>query len=100
MNYVYMVQFDWSMTDADGIEIELFADYDKAFARYKEMIANELDPNLSWVGDQAFNENGEINEDYELDEGDYGADHIYWHVVDNYDYYRHSFIDLIKKEVK
>lgn len=99
MKYVYMVQFDWSTTDADGIETELFADYDKAYARYKEMIANELDPDLSWVGDQAFDENGELNEDYEFNEGDYGDDHLYWHVVDKNDYYRHSFIDLIKKEV-
>lgn len=99
MKYVYMVQFDWSTTDADGIETELVADYDKAYARYQEMIANELNPEMSWVGDEAFDENGEVNEDYELDEGDYGADHLYWHVVDKNDYYRHSFIDFIKKEV-
>lgn len=94
MKYVYMVQFDWSTTDADGIETELFENYNDAYARYKEIITNELNPDLSWVGSEVFDENGNVNDGYDLDEGNH-----YWHVVDKNDYYRHSFIDLIKKEI-
>lgn len=94
MKYVYMLQFDWSTNDADGIETELFRNYDDAYTHYKKTIANELNPEMSWVGSEVFDENGNVNDGYELDKGK-----NYWHVVDKNDYYRHSFIDLIKKEI-
>ncbi len=101
MEDVYMVQFDWSTTDSDGIETELYEYYNDAYNHFQELIANELNPDLSWVGDEVFDETGEVNENYELDiDGDCTLKQdLSWHVVDKNDYYRHSFIDLIKKEV-
>ncbi|MFR1553097.1 MAG: hypothetical protein ACLSTV_00240 [Coriobacteriales bacterium] len=101
MEHIYLVQFDWSTTDADGIETELYEHYNDAFNRFQELIANELNPELSWVGEQVFSETGKVNENYELyTDGDFTLKQdLSWHVVDKNDYYRHSFIDLIKKEV-
>lgn len=48
-----------------------------------------------------FDENGEVNDDYELDcnTDEENAHELYWHVVDKNDYNRHSFIDLLKREI-
>lgn len=101
MEYIYMIQFDWSTTDADGIDTELYEYYNDAYNRFQELIANELKPELSWVGEEVFDETGEVNENYELyTDGDFALKQdLSWHVVDRNDYSRHSFIDLIKKEV-
>lgn len=102
MKYVYMVQLDWSTTDTDGIESELFIKYGDAYARFKERISDELNPEKSWVGEEAFGKNGKANDGYVFDEyGDAARKtDLSWHISDKYDYYRHSFIDLKKLEVK
>ena len=35
MQHIYLVQFDWSTTDADGIETELYEYYNDAFNRFQ-----------------------------------------------------------------
>ena len=64
---VYGVIFDWSTSDDSLVEIELFDTYQKAFARFNEIIANEKKPEISWVAD-AFDENGNVSDGYEFDE--------------------------------
>ena len=96
-----MVQLDWSTSDTDGLETELFENYHNAYARFKKMIRDELNPEKSWIGEEAFGENGKVNDGYEFDEyGDAARKtDLSWHIADKDDYYRHSFIDLIKKEL-
>lgn len=101
MRFVYMIQFDWSTEDYGEIETELFGSYKKALARFRELVQNEKNPTLSWVGEQALDEYDNVNDGYELDfcyaEG---TNNQSWHIVDNSNYYRHSFIDLIIKEIQ
>ena len=101
MQYVYMVQFDWSTTDAESVETFLYADYDDAYNKFKNLITDECDADVSWVGSEVFDEDGEVNEDYEVDcdDNNSGDSDVYWHIVDKNDYNRHSFIDLTKKEI-
>ena len=42
MDHVFMVMLDWSTTDADGFQIELFKNYDDAYDRFKEIISEQL----------------------------------------------------------
>lgn len=35
---IFMVRLDWSTTDANGIDTELYEDYGEAYDRYKEII--------------------------------------------------------------
>ncbi len=42
MKEIFMVQLDWSTTDADGIDTELYEDYGEAYDRYKEIITEQL----------------------------------------------------------
>ncbi len=98
---VYLVLFDWSTTDSDGIETYLYHHYEDARKKFNNIITDECNSDLSWVGSEVFDENGEVNDDYELDcnTDEENAHELYWHVVDKNDYNRHSFIDLLKREI-
>lgn len=101
MKHVYITIFDWSTEDSNGVEVEIFDTYEKAYSKFCEIIENEKNPELSWVGEQAFDENGVINKHYNLDEFT-DATHktdLWWNVVDDNNYYRHSFVDLQRKEI-
>ena len=99
--YVYMVEFDWSVEDGCDIETELFSTYEKALARYDEIIANEKTEDMSWVAD-AIKPNGTILKGYTLEEtGDRNKkEDLSWHfTMDDY-YFFHSIVSLKKKEIK
>lgn len=101
MKYVYMVQIDWSTTDCDGLETTLFRNYNDAYDFYKNRIIDECDADISWIGSEVFDEDGEVNDGYDVDcdDNNSGESDVYWHVVDKADYNRHTFIDLMKKEI-
>lgn len=97
--HVYMVLFDWSTTDDCGLEIKLFNTYEKALQKFNEYVENECDPEMSWVGEEVFNEDGDVNNDYELHccvQAE-GEQNLYWKVADKNDYNRHSFLYLTKE---
>ena len=100
-NTVYLILFDWSTTDCDGIETYLYHNYEDARHKFDELIENESDAEMSWVGSEVFDENGEVNDGYELDcnTDDETAHELFWRVVDKNDYNRRSFIDLFKREI-
>ena len=92
MNKVFIIQFDWSTTDAEGIDLYVYGSYDKAYDKFKELICNERNPEISWVGDLEFDDDGyPIDEYYELDFEDNNSceSEVYWHIVDKNDYNRH-----------
>lgn len=98
---IYMILFDWSTTDSDGIETFLFHRFEDAVNKFNKLIEDERNPDVSWVGSEAFDEHGNVNDGYELDRNtnDKRAENLYWRVVDKNDYNRRSFIDLYKKEI-
>lgn len=98
---IYMILFDWSTTDSDGIETFLFHRFEDAVDKFNKLIEDECNPDISWVGAEVFDENGNVNDGYELDRNtnDKRAENLYWRVVDKNDYNRRSFIDLYKKEI-
>ena len=99
MKYVYMVQLDWSTADADGIETELYEDYDTAYDRYKEIISEQL--KNFWDGKVVFDTDGDPGDEYEFSEDDNNSDEseVYWHLSLKDDYYVHTFVDLLRKEL-
>lgn len=101
MKYVYMVQFDWSTVDSDDIETDLFSNYDDAHRLFKEIVTDELNPQISKLGN-IFDNSGNVDDRfYDFDQsGDPSKEtNLLWHVVDKENYYCHSFVDLIKKEL-
>ena len=65
---VFMIRLDWSTTDADGIDTELYEDYDEAYDRYKEIITEQL--KNFWQGEVTFDTDGDPGEEYEFSKED------------------------------
>ena len=59
---VYLVKLDWSTEDSNDIELFVYGTYDKAYEKFKELIANEMNPDNSWVGELEW-ENGVPKDD-------------------------------------
>lgn len=100
---IYMVLFDWSTTDDEAVEVELFDTYKKAYTRFNEIISNEMVFDISWAA-EAFDDNGEILDGYEFEEH-IESDGIqeydcWWNLTNKNDWYVHDFIDLKVMEVK
>ena len=75
----------------------------RAFKRFNQIIQNEKNPEMSWVAD-AFDENGEVLDGYELDEHiesngtqEYAC---WWNITDKNDWYQHDFLEIRIMEVK
>ncbi len=100
---VYIVQFDWSTTDAESVDLYVFGSYDKAYDKFKELICNERNPEMSWVGDIEFDDEGypvdEERYEIEFEDNNSGESEVYWHITDRNDWNMHSFIDLLVKEI-
>ncbi len=100
-NTMFLVMFDWSTDDDCGIETFLYNDYDAAHRKFKGLVKDELDPEMSWVGSQAVNRYGKAKKGYILDHTDSGIKNTnaYFRVMQDGNYTFHSCIDLIKKEI-
>ena len=98
---IYIVKFDWSTTDNEDVELHVFDNYEEAYARFKAIIQGEYDPSLSWIGELEFDNEGYPIGHYSLDYDDNNCEEseVYWHFKDEWDYNRHSFVDLIIEEV-
>ena len=98
---IYIVKFDWSTTDEGDVELHIYEKYEDAYSKFKEIITNELNPSVSWIGELDFDEEGNPLGHYSLDYDDNNSEdsEVYWHFVDDWDYNRHSFVDLIIEEI-
>ena len=98
---IYIVQFDWSTTDAGSVDLFVYGDYDDAYDKFKELILGER-TEMSWVGDIEFDDEGypvDDNYEFEVEDNNSGESEVYWHITDKNDWYIHSFIDLRVMEV-
>lgn len=102
MKKVYIVQFDWSTSDAEDVELFIYKHYDDAYDKFKELICAERNPDNSWVGNIEFDDDGYPIDDhyeFEFEDNNSGESEVYWRIVDKDNYYQHSFIDLLVMEV-
>lgn len=97
---IYTVVFDWATQDDSNVEVFIYSDYADALKKYYSVIADETNPELSWVGNEAIGYNGEINDGFELHEqrSVTGKTERYWRVFDN-NSIRHSCVSLSIKEI-
>ena len=95
-NSVYLVMLIWSTDDDNGIDYNLYQNFETAKNIYERLIEDENDAEISWIGSEVFDENGEVNEGYNLDcseETDEQHD-LYWNVEDKNNSERYSLISL------
>ena len=99
--YAYMVMLIWSTEDDDGTDYYLYYDYDSAKDRYDSLIADEKCPEISWIGDEAFDENGDVNENFEFNfKQAPEPEDLYWTVSDRNNSKRFTSITLTKIRIK
>ena len=99
-NEIYIVLFDWASDTWEDVETYLFHDFKAARKKFDELIRDELNAELSWVGSEAFDENKQINEDFTFKNNidSQNTQSLFWFVSDNYS--RHSHIKLYKQEIE
>lgn len=101
MKKIYLVLFQYSTDDNDGVDTQAFDTYEKAVKRFYEIIENEKTPEMSWASN-AF-ENEKLSNGYELDYSDFadGQEHeLWWYLTCKLDWYLHDFIELRILEVE
>ncbi len=101
-NTVYVVMLEWITSDDNGIDYYIYRDYTKAENKFNELINDECNADISWVGSRVFNEDGELDDGFTL-ECNTNIEHsgnsdLFWKVSDKYDC-RYSSITLTKKEI-
>ena len=102
MKKVYIVQFDWSSSDAGSVDLFVYGKYDDAYDKFNELICAERNPDNSWVGNIEFDDEGyplDEHYEFEFEDNNSGESEVYWHITDKNDWYTHSFIDLRVMEV-
>ena len=100
---VYAVIFDWSTEDSNDVEITVCGTYEKAYEKFKEMIADEKNPQNSWVGEIEWDNDVPKDDKIEFDFLDRRSDsdetECYWMITDTWNYGVHTFISIEIKEV-
>lgn len=100
---VYLVKLDWSTEDSNDVEITVCGTYEKAYEKFKELIAEEMNPQNSWVGELEWDNDVPKDDNIEFDflarRSDSDETECYWMITDTWNYGVHTFISIEIKEV-
>ena len=97
--FVYVVLFDYSTNDCSGIDLYIFDTYQKALNKFNEIIEQEKQPEMSWVGEKFKNNTLDYELDTNIEDAKDGVE-LWWNVTDRNDWYFHDFLDLRIKEIE
>ena len=96
---VYIVQFDWATEENANVELYVYDNYDKAYDKFKEVIANELNPDLSWVGEIEWKDDIPLGPySFSYNDNPDTKQELHWHIRDDWDD-KYSYINLRILEV-
>ena len=100
-NHVCLVMLEWSTEDDAGVDYYLYHDYKAAKDKYNRFIEDENEADISWIGSEVFDENGNVNKGYHFDcsEETDEEQNLCWRVADLNDSNRFSIITLSKVEI-
>ena len=103
MEKVYIVKLEWSTEDSNDTELTVYGSYDRAYAKFKDLIAEEMKPENSWVGDLEWKDGIPADDKIELDFLDRHSDtdetECYWLITDTWNFGTHTYISIEIKEV-
>ena len=97
--FVYVVLFDYSTNDCSGIDLYIFDTYQKALNKFNEIIEQEKQPEMSWVGEKFKNNTLDYELDTNIEDAKDGVE-LWWNITDRNDWYFHDFLDLRIKEIE
>ena len=99
---VYLVKLDWSTDSGNDVELTVYDAYEKAYTKFKELIADEMDPENSWVGDLEWKDDVPQDDRIELDfldrRNDTDETECYWLISDNWNG-AYTYISIQIREV-
>ena len=101
---IFIVSLDWACDDNKGLDIYAFTSYQAAYEKFNDLIKDECNPDNSWVGDLAFDENGCVQAGYDVSTNDLDGrkesqENLYWNVDDLGNSCRYLYIFLERKEL-
>ena len=103
MEKVYIVKLEWSTEDSNDTELTVYSTYDKAYAKFKDLNADEMKPENSWVGELEWKDGIPADDKIELDFLDRRSDtdeaECYWLITDTWNFGTHTYISIEIKEV-
>ena len=83
--------------------ITVYGTHEKAYTKFKELIADEMKPENSWVGELEWKDGVPQDDKVELDfldrRNDTDETECYWLITDTWNYGVHTFISIEIKEV-
>ena len=99
---LFIIKLDYSTEDCHDVELFAYNDYSNAYDKFKELIAKERQPEISWVGNLDFDEDGEPVGHYEFDFEDNNTceSELWWRIEDQWDCRYYVYIDLLVLEVQ
>lgn len=97
--FVYVILFDYSTDDCSGIDLYIFDTYQKALNKFNEIIEQEKQPEMSWVGEKFKNNTFDYELDTNIENAKEGVE-LWWNVTGRNAWYFHDFLDLRIMEVK
>ena len=99
---VYLVKLDWSTDSGNDVELTVYDAYEKAYTKFKELIADEMDPENSWVGDLEWKDDVPQDDRIELDfldrRNDTDETECYWLITDKWNG-AYTYISIQIREV-
>ena len=92
---VYIVQCEYSTEDDSEIKLHVFDSFAKGYQKFKDLIADEMNPKNSWIGDLDWKD-GQPPHEYEfLSNEVYDENQCqYWHVTDTDNVQYHILIQI------
>ena len=85
----YIVRLSWATECDKDWEINVYDTYEKAYAKFKELIAEEKNPETSWVGELDWKDGQPTDDHIELyfcDRNDESEEtECYWYISDNWE---------------
>lgn len=95
---VYLVQIFWVTEEERGSDVRVYKNRDDALDKYESLIEDENDADISWVGSEVFDENGEVNDGFTVETNEGTEGNLFYDVTDNST--RFTRIELIELEVE
>lgn len=99
--YIYLVMLEWLTEDGNGPEYYIYKSYTNAKIKYNKLIKDEMDAGISWVGSEAFDKYGNVNEGFHFkcsDKTNKEQD-LFWEITDLNNPTRYTIVSLTKVEI-
>ena len=97
--FLYVVLLDYSTDGYSGIDLYIFDTYQKALNKFNEIIEQEKQPEMNWIGEKFTNNTFDYELDTNIENAKDGVE-LWWNVTDRNDWYFHDFLDLKIKEIE